>query len=86
MVTNVGDLDRCSKFIEEVRWLRFPKVKERQVRKFSNLIARNNKMLDKNRLVNNNTRQVSNASSDNIRQANNIVGSNNNRENHAKDK
>ena len=86
MVTNTGDLDRCSKFIEEVRVLRLTKVKERQVRKFSNLIAKNNKTLDKNRPVSNNTRQATNASRDNIRQANIIVGSNNNRDNNAKDK
>ena len=85
MVTNAGDLDRCSKFIKEVRVLRFTKVKERQVRKFSNLLARNKKTLDNNRPVNNNTRQVSNASSD-IRQANNIVSNNNNRDNHTNDK
>ena len=85
MVTNAGDLDKCSKVIKEVRGLRFTKVKERQVRKFSNLLARNNKTLDNNRPVNNNTRQVSNVSR-HIRQANNIVGNDSNRENHANDK
>ena len=76
MVTNAGDLEKCSKFIEEVRVLRFTKVKNRQVRKFTNLIARNNKTVDNNRQVNN-TRQASNASRD-IRQANNTIRNNNN--------
>ena len=85
MVTNAGDLDKCNKFIEEIRGLRFTKIKERQVRKFSNLLARNNKALDNNRPVNNNTRQVSNAHRD-LRQANNIVSNNSNKENHVNDK
>ena len=41
MVTNAEDLEKCSKFIEEVRVVRFNKVKERQVRKFTNLLSRN---------------------------------------------
>ena len=85
IVTNAGDLEKCSKFIDEVRGLRFAKVKARQVRKFSNLLARNNKTLDNNRPVNNNTGQVSNAARD-LRQANNIGGNNNNIENHGSDK
>ena len=56
--------------------LRFTKVKDRQVRNFTNIIARNNKTVDNNRQVNN-TRQASNASRD-IRQANNTICNNNN--------
>ena len=41
MVTNAEDLEKCSKLIEEVRGVRFTKVKDRQVRKFTNLLARN---------------------------------------------
>ena len=56
--------------------LRFTKVKDRQVRKFTNLIARNNQTVG-NIMQVNNTRQASNASRD-IRQANNTIGNNNN--------
>ena len=78
MVTNAEDFKKCSKFIEEVRVVRFTKVKDRQVRKFTNLLARNTSS-DNNRQVNH-TRQASSTTRDN-RQANNIGGNNNNNNN-----
>ena len=51
MVTNAEDLQKCSKFIEEVKMVRFNKVKNRQVRKFTNLLIKNG-ALDNNRQVN----------------------------------
>ena len=51
MVTNAGDLEKCSKFIREVRVVRFNKVKDRRVRKFTNLLARN-RASDNNKQVN----------------------------------
>ena len=48
LVTNEVDFDRCSKFIEEVREDRYGKVKDRQVRKFHNLI--NKSKTNNNRL------------------------------------
>ena len=96
MVTNAEDLEKCSKLIEEVNVVRFNKVKDRQVRKFTNLLARN-RALDNNRHVNL-ARQDNNASRGN-RQANNTGknntnnnntsnnnGSSNNRDNQAYDK
>ena len=71
MVTRARDLDKCSKFIEEVRVLRFTKVKEREVRKFSTLLARNINALDNNRSARNNTRQANNATSNNNNNNNN---------------
>ena len=65
MVTSAEDLDKCSKFIKEVRVLRFTKLKERQVRKFSTLLASNINSLDNNRSARNNTRQANNATSNN---------------------
>ena len=65
LVTSAGDLEKCSKFIEEVRGLWFTKVKERQVRKFSNLLARNTNALQNNRSVRNNTIQANNATNNN---------------------
>ena len=40
LVTSAGVLDKCSKFIEEVRGVRFNKVKVREVRKFYNLLGK----------------------------------------------
>ena len=42
LVTSAEDLDKCIKFIKEVREGRYGKVKDRQVRKFQNLINKNN--------------------------------------------
>ena len=77
---------RGSRKVQEGKSLRFTKVKDRQVRKFTNLLARNNITLENNRQVNY-TRQASNTSGD-TRQATNIVGNNNNnnRKNQAYDK
>ena len=38
LVTNEVDFNKCSKFIQEVREDRYGKVKDRQVRKFHNII------------------------------------------------
>ena len=69
---------KCSRFIEEVKVVRFNKVKNRQVRKFSNLLNKN-RALDNNRQVNL-ARQDSNATRGN-KQANNTGGNNNNNNN-----
>ena len=60
LVTSAGDLHKCSRFIKEVRGVRFNKVKERQVRKFSNLLVKSRNTLDNNRSAINNIRQVNN--------------------------
>ena len=60
MVTSAEDLDKCSRFIEEVRGVWFNKVKERQVSKFSNLLVKSRNALDNNRSAINNIRQVYN--------------------------
>ena len=52
IVTNATDLDRCSKFFNKVREDRYGKVKDRQVRKFNNLISKSN---NSNKAINNNT-------------------------------
>ena len=54
IVTNSTDLDRCSKFINKVREDRYAKVKDRQVRKFINLIIKSNN--NSNKAINNNNR------------------------------
>ena len=46
LVTSAGNLDKCSRFIKEVRGVRYNKVKERQIRKFHNLL---NKTIVKNK-------------------------------------
>ena len=51
IVTYAEDLEKCSKFIEEVKGVRFNKVHDRQVRKFTNLLTKN-RALDNNRQVN----------------------------------
>ena len=79
MVTYAEDLEKCSKFIEEVKVVRFNKVKNRQVRKFSNLLNKN-RALDNNRQVNF-ARQDSNTTRGN-RQANNTCDNNNNNNNY----
>ena len=65
LVTNAVDLDRCSKFIKEVREDRYGKVKDRQVRKFHNLINknknRNNRSGQDDNTTNNRLGQDSNA-------------------------
>ena len=63
LVTSLGDLDKCSRFIKEVRGVRYNKVKDRQVRKFHNLLNKNkNKSLEQNnRPVNNSIGQANNA-------------------------
>ena len=85
MVTSAEDLEKCSKFIEEVKVVRFNKVKNRQVRKFSNLLNKN-RALDNNRQVNlarqdsnatRHNRQDSNAGDKN---SNNNSNNNNNRD------
>ena len=83
MVTNAEDLEKCSKFIEEVKVVRFNKVKDRQVRKFTNLLAKN-RALDNNRQVNL-ARQDNNASRGN-RQANNTGKNNTNNNNSSNNK
>ena len=96
MVTNTEDLEKCSKFIEEVKVVRFNKVKDRQVRKFTNLLARN-RTLDNYRQVNlarqdNNAprvnRQANNTGENNTNNSNNNSnnGSSNNRDNQEHDK
>ena len=52
MVTNTTDLDRCNRFTNKVRWDRYGKVKDRQVRKFNILNSKNNN--NHNRSSNNN--------------------------------
>ena len=54
IITNATDLDRCSKFIDKVKEDRYGKVKERQVRKFNNLISKSKNNSDK--ASNNNSR------------------------------
>ena len=54
IVTNATDLDRCSKYINKVREDRYDKVKDRQVRKFKNLISKSNN--NSNKVINNNNR------------------------------
>ena len=54
LASNATDLDMCSKFINKVREDRYGKVKDRQVRKFSNLISKSNN--DSNKAINNNNR------------------------------
>ena len=68
MVTNVGDLEECSKFKEEVSKDRYGKVKARQVRKPHNLISKNkysNNRPDQENKTNNSAGQGSNASNSN---------------------
>ena len=56
LVTSAGDLDMCSKFINEVRRVRYNKVKERQVRKFNYLLHKSqNKSLGQNNMLANNS-------------------------------
>ena len=90
MVTNAEDLEKCSKLIKEGKVVRFNKVKDRQVRKFTNLLAKN-RTLDNNRQVNlarqdNNAsrgnRQANNTGKNNTNNNNNNNGSCNNRDNH----
>ena len=73
----MGDLQKCSRFIEEVREVRYNKVKERQLRKFHNLLNKNNRIEQNNRPTNNRIGQASKAISidGNI---NNNSGNNNN--------
>ena len=78
MVTSAEDLEKCSKFIEKVKVVRFNKIKHRQVRKFSNLLNKN-RALDNNSQVNL-ARQDSNATRHN-RQASNAGDSNSNNNN-----
>ena len=63
LVTSAGDLDKCSKFINEVRGVRYYKVKERQVRKFNNLLhkSQNKSFEQNNRLANSSIGQAYNA-------------------------
>ena len=57
----MGDLVKCSRFIEEVRGVRYNKVKERQVRKFHNLLNKNKNLEQNNRSINNTIGQTNNA-------------------------
>ena len=66
LVPRAEDLDRCSKFIKEVREERYGKVKYRQVRKFHNLNNKNknnnNRLGQDDNTTNNRLGQDSNAS------------------------
>ena len=78
LVTSAEDLDKCIKFIKEVREGRYGKVKDRQVRKFQNLISKN----DSNN--NNRAGRDSRANNNGFEQAvnaNNLDRSNNNSNN-----
>ena len=65
LITNELDFDKCSKFIEEVREDRVGKVKDRQVRKFHNLINKsknnNNRLEQDGNAINKRLSQGSNA-------------------------
>ena len=78
------DFDRCSKFIKEVREDRYGKVKDRQVRKFHNLINKsknnNNTLEQVGNAINNRLSQGSNpghSDSHNYSTSNQSAGSNN---------
>ena len=92
MVTSAEDLKKFSKFIKKVKVVSFNKVKNRQVRKFSNLLNKN-RALDNNRQVNlarldsnatRHNRQASNAGNNNSNNNNN--NSDSNRDNLASNK
>ena len=95
MATSAEDLEKCSKFIKEVKMVRFNKVKNRHIRKFSNLLNKS-RALDNNRQVNlarqdNNAtrhnRQASNAGDNNSKiNSNNNNNRDSNRDNLASNK
>ena len=71
ILTNTTDLDRCSKFINKVREDRYGKVKDRQVRKFNNLISKSNN--NSNKAINNNNRLGQGSNANNSDRLNNNI-------------
>ena len=72
IVTNTMDLDRCSKFMDKVKEDRYGKVRDRQVRKFHNLISKSK---------NNNNRLGQGSNASNLKRLNNNRSNNNNNTN-----
>ena len=65
---------KCSSFIEEVRGVRYNKVKERQVRKFHSVLNKNKSLEQNNRPINNSIGQTNNMTGIDRNNNNNTYG------------